>query len=359
MTPSTAAAPARTEPWMTLPLALSPRAERLTGADSAPMLYLAGEDRYLRLSAGAAGLVDALDGTLTAADILDALTAGDPALADRRRGAALAALQGLRACGALSVPPPETEPTARPRRRLPRHPRVRIPGGIDATVAAPAALAVRHPRTVKAFLLLVAAVSLALLVMSLVTFPGAVQVSWTVLVAVLLGEVVFHELAHAAACRAYGVRIREAGLMLWFWFLPLAYVDCTDVYRLRDRGPRVWVALVGPLVDLTFAGAAAAVTLTSSGVTQGTAAVLVASFILVLARNLTPLLPSDGTMVLEALTGELNLRGRAWTHLRAQRLPRTRRERLYAGYGVASLLYGVLMMAFLLVPLQLLTSLAG
>ena len=59
--------------------------------------------------------------------------------------------------------------------------------------------------------------------------------------------------------------------MLWAWFLPLAYVDCTDLYRLPERRPRVMVALAGPFVDLVAAGLAAAVALTTTGEASGTA----------------------------------------------------------------------------------------
>ena len=78
-------------------------------------------------------------------------------------------------------------------------------------------------------------------------------------------------LAHAAACRAHGVAATEAGIMLWGWFMPLAYVDCTHVYRLAQRRPRIIVALAGPYVDLVAAGGCAAVALASGGELAGSA----------------------------------------------------------------------------------------
>ena len=85
------------ESWLSLPLTLSPEAERLTGADYEPMLYVAAEQRYIRLSHGAARLLDALDGGTTAAQILSRVTGGgDPVVEVRRRQTVLHTIDGLR-----------------------------------------------------------------------------------------------------------------------------------------------------------------------------------------------------------------------------------------------------------------------
>ena len=348
------------EPWLALPLALSPEAERLTGADFAPMLYVAAEQRYIKLSPGAARLVDALDGGTTAAEILAGVSGdGDPGLAARRRDAVLRTLDSLRRAGAFTLARGTGATAAVPgwRRRLAQPPRVRFTSGIGALVARPAALVARHPRASRIVLAALALASLALCLAGGLRFARPSAVVWPVVAAAILFEVAVHELAHATVCRVYGIRAREAGVMLWGWFLPLAYVDCTDIYRLPGRRPRILVALAGPYVDLVAAGAFAAVALTGSGAAAGTAWVVFLSLVLMLARNLTPLLPTDGYHALEAATGELNLRRRAWRQLRAA--PRTRRERVYAAYAAITAAYTVAMVALVLIELRAVVRLLG
>lgn len=365
--------------WLTLPLALSPLAERLTGADRQPMVYLGGDDRYLRLSPGAASLLDALDGQTTAAQILQRIDAGgDPLRAERRRRSVLETIDALRTAGAFTLSRGGGAARGgRWRRWLIRTPRLCVRGGIDTAVAGPVAVAAGHRRIARAGLVALAVASTVLLIAGVSQFPNGIQIAWPLVAAVLLGEVVLHELAHAAACRAYGVRIREAGIMLWAWFLPLAYVDCTDIYRLPARRPRIMVALAGPWVDLVAAGACSAVALATRGEVSGTAFVILLSLVLVLVRNLTPLLPTDGYLALEAATGELNLRHRAWAALRASvrrqlvrrgrpgastgvdRPARTRRQTAYVTYGVVSVLYAAAMFAFFVVELHATVRLLG
>ena len=360
-------------PWAALPLALAADAERLCGADGEAMLYLPATRRYVRLGIGTARLLDALDGSMSTTELL-ARTRADSGRAAR----VLAALDALRRAGAFTLDPG-------PRRRsrsgawLTTSPRLPVTAGFDRLVAGPARLIGRAPRTSAATAALAAVAALALATVALVRYPDEGTPIWPLVVVVLLAETVAHELAHAAVCRALGVRIREAGLMLWGWFLPLAYVDCTDVYRLRARRARVLVALVGPLVDLLAAGCAAAVFLRGGGSDlRGTTFTILLSQLIVLARNLAPLPPADGYHALAAATGELNLRGHAVAELRAflasaARSPRRRalagtpagaapadRPRwLYAGYGTLVAVYVAALLAALPLELQALAEFIG
>ena len=136
------------ESWLRAPLALSPNVERLTGADFQPMLYLTAERRYIRLSRGAAKLLDALDGATTTAQILTEVKGGgDPELEARRRAAVLRTIDGLRRAGAFTldagrdiVPAP-----ARWRKWIAANPRLKITRRIDPIVTWPARLAVSPP----------------------------------------------------------------------------------------------------------------------------------------------------------------------------------------------------------------------
>ncbi len=371
------------ESWLTLPLTLSPEAERLTGADYEPMLYVAAEQRYIRLSHGAARLLDALDGGTTAAQILSRVTGGgDPVVEVRRRQTVLHTIDSLRRAGAFTLDRGRDTYAHPPRWRrwLARTPKVRITRGIDALVARPADLTVRHPRGTRLVLLGLAVASVALVAAGLSQFPSRFQVIWPVVVAVVLLEVAVHEVAHAAVCRVFGVGVREAGIMLWGWFLPLAYVDCTDIYRLPAKRPRIMVALAGPYVDLVAAGACSSVALEGRGELSGTAFAILLSLVLMLARNLTPLLPTDGYHALEAATGELNLRHRAWRQLRAwaddhrprrrshrrsetghggDLRPPPRRHQVYVAYAIVSAVYTVAMFAFVVVEIREIVRIFG
>ncbi len=339
--------------WLSLPLALGPWSERLTGANHQPMLYVATDDRYIRLSDGVARLLDALDGETTAAEIVERVP-------EPRRMSVLKVIDGLRTAGAFTLSRGHDPVAGRVRpRRLPRAPRLRLSRNIDAAVARPAAFAMRYPRVTRVTLAALGLAGLASLVLGVAHFPHTIQIMWPAVLAALLLEITVHELAHAAVCRVYGIRVKEAGVILWGWFLPLAYVDCTDLYRLPGRRPRVLVALAGPFIDVVGAGAAAAIALASSGETAGTAFMVLIALLLVLTRNLTPLLPTDGYFALEAATGELNLRRRAWSYLCARVTSpgawgrrQTGRERVYLGYAALAALYTVLLVVLVVAELR-------
>jgi putative peptide zinc metalloprotease protein len=352
-----------TEPdtsWLGRPLALSPDVERLTGANFQPMLYLESGQRYIRLSRGAAGLLDALDGITTAEQILARVkSCGDPLVEARRRQVVLQAIDGLRRAGAFTLDRGDEAKDQQPRWRrwAAGPPRLRVTRGIDGLIARPAGVAARHRRAVGLALVVLVLAGVAVCIAGACGFSPPSAVLWPAVFGVVLVEVAVHELAHAAACKVFGVRVREAGIMLWGWFLPLAYVDCTDTYRLPAKRPRVLVALAGPYVDLVAAAACAVVMLAAHGELAGTASIIFLSLLLMLARNLTPLLPTDGYHALEAVTGQLNLRRRAWSQLRAwstSRVPGVRRgaaespaasmtrwQTAYIAYGIASVLYTI------------------
>jgi len=76
--------------------------------------------------------------------------------------------------------------------------------------------------------------------------PGALLV----VLAILLGSGVFHELGHAAALRYGGGEVREMGAGLYLFF-PALYTDVTDSYRL-GRWARVRTDLGGVYFHLIF-----------------------------------------------------------------------------------------------------------
>jgi putative peptide zinc metalloprotease protein len=215
--------------------------------------------------------------------------------------------------------------------------------------------------------LLAALASLVAIVAALTNQPPTTTGVFWLAVPLLLGlEVLVHELAHATMCHALGVRVREAGIRLWCFLFPIAYVDRTDAYRVRSRACRAAIALAGPVVDLTAAGVAAAASLVLPGRAGATAFLILAVLIVLLVGNLNPLLPTDGYHAIEAASGELNFRSRAFTYVghrllliaMPSALAATSRGRraVYTGYAIlgglctVSLVAMVLMMARTMMP---------
>lgn len=172
-------------------------------------------------------------------------------------------------------------------------------------------------------------------------------------VGLFLVQVLVHESAHAVVAQVLRVPVRGFGVALLFFFMPLAYVDRTDAYRLRGRGGRVLLALAGPLADGWAMGATGIV----SGVAHGSIGTLAAALLIIqglsLATNANPLLPSDGYSAIEAATGLVDPRGRSLALVRhvvrrqplpsylAHQTPAARRA--YLAYGGVCLAYiGVL-----------------
>ncbi|WP_157849792.1 MULTISPECIES: hypothetical protein [Streptomyces] len=166
---------------------------------------------------------------------------------------------------------------------------------------------------------------------------------------VMLLFVLVHETAHALVAQVLKVPIRGLGVALLFYFMPVAYVDRTDAYRVRERGGRVVLALAGILSDGVFCGLTGIAALRSEGLVQHTAALVLGMQLLMLVVNLNPLMPSDGYTALEAATGRTNARGRAFALLRStvrrQPLP-PHLENLAARARLAYLAYGLFSIAY-------------
>jgi putative peptide zinc metalloprotease protein len=137
-----------------------------------------------------------------------------------------------------------------------------------------------------------------------------------------------HELAHAVACRAAGVPVRGAGVVLHGFLVPGPYVDTTDAYLVSDRWRRFWIPAAGPLMDLLVAGAGAAGALATHGVWAHRCAYasLIASIFVFL--DLNPFGPTDGSHMLEAWLDDELARLTALSRRRARMSPVSSKYRL-------------------------------
>lgn len=170
----------------------------------------------------------------------------------------------------------------------------------------------------------------------------------------------WHELGHAAACKAFGGTCNEIGVMLLAYVLPFPYCDASSASAFPETWKRVVVSLGGIIFE-TFAAAVAAVIWATAepGLTRTVAAnTVIAASVTTLAFNANPLLRYDGYYILSDLTGIPNLWHKAtqlWRYLiekGAFRVPgvrpppmRSLREAWIVGvFGVLSFIYRYVIM---------------
>lgn len=124
---------------------------------------------------------------------------------------------------------------------------------------------------------------------------------------------IVHELGHAMACKAFGGRSTEIGVILIAYVLPLPYCDASSAWRFPRVWPRVCVSLAGVLAETVIAAVCAIYwAVGGDPVLQSVAyQVMLVSGVSTLVFNLNPLLRYDGYYILSDLTGTPNLAQRS------------------------------------------------
>ncbi len=84
-----------------------------------------------------------------------------------------------------------------------------------------------------------------------VLVPG----SWLWFAGVWLLLKLAHEAGHLVCCRTYGGKVGEIGVA-WMLLAPVAYVDLTDVYRIRSKSARIMTSLAGVYIEVLIASLA-------------------------------------------------------------------------------------------------------
>ncbi|TWT29587.1 putative peptide zinc metalloprotease protein YydH [Posidoniimonas corsicana] len=123
-----------------------------------------------------------------------------------------------------------------------------------------------------------------------------------------VGVKVLHELGHALACKHYGGRVHEMGVLI-LAFTPAMYTDVSDLWRLPSRRKRMIVTAAGIGVELLLAALAAIVwRYTDAGLAHTVALnVMIVCTVGTLLINANPLLRYDGYYLLSDLTETSNL----------------------------------------------------
>ena len=176
---------------------------------------------------------------------------------------------------------------------------------------------------------------------------GSTLLTVVLLLILALAALAVHELGHGLAVKHAGRRVHEAGVRLYFG-LPAAFVDTTDIWMAPPRH-RLLTAFAGPWTGLVLGGlcaiGASLVATSPLGAFLFTAAFV---FLVDNLFNFNPLLELDGYyMLIDVLDRPLLraqslafVRGPLWSRLwRRERV--SSEERLFAGFGLGAILYGV------------------
>jgi putative peptide zinc metalloprotease protein len=158
-----------------------------------------------------------------------------------------------------------------------------------------------------------------------------------------------HELLHALMCKHVGGKVKEAGVGLLYYFIPVAYVKTAETFKLSS-GKRAAIAVVGPVYDITMA----LITLVITVLSEGTFFHYIAFHIMVFQFSLfifncNPLLPTDLFRTIESLSGQINVRGRSLKFLKGMVFKKTlplylrnisvKMKLFYFTYSILSVLY--------------------
>lgn len=303
---------------------LRPDVELLSGFDDEFLLHVVTDGRYVRLGRAAAALVPYFDGTRTVRDIATAIVHDREASPLEIEIALRRLVENLENAGLLEGAPRTSNSSFR--LWFSRTPTKKFPL-LNAESAArfirPITMLVEVARPsfktilVLCFLTIVIGAGLGMAAMSY----SAISISWAPLISLALWllATIAHESSHAVLCHASGYPVRSMGLALWYFFIPIAYADRTDTYRVRSRVTRVAISAAGPASDMFWCGLASLCLL--SGLVDASTSIgqvlsgCIFFFLVGLLGNLNPLVPSDGQQALESALGLINVRNRAIGYL--------------------------------------------
>jgi putative peptide zinc metalloprotease protein len=168
-----------------------------------------------------------------------------------------------------------------------------------------------------------------------------------------------HEFAHAYTAKYFGLRVPEMGVAFLIFF-PCLYCNTTDAWELADRKQRVSIGAAGIVAEAALAVIATYVWyFTPPSLINSLAFYQIAiSFISTVLFNGNPLLKFDGYFILIDVLGMPNLAGNALKHVKylfmnrvlgsmrfASPAQNPGEARIYAVYGISSLLYRITLYA--------------
>jgi hypothetical protein len=168
---------------------------------------------------------------------------------------------------------------------------------------------------------------------------------------VIIMVTILHELSHGYACKLYGGKVTEMGVLLQYFFV-LFYTNISDAYLFPEKKKRLAVTSVGLKSQIIIWAAAVLVwrVMAVETILGQVALIIIMLSVIGIFFNLNPLLKLDAYYYLVDLWGIPNLRARAFGYWK-QRLFRaissaqpvvqypSREIRIYTWYGLAAILY--------------------
>jgi putative peptide zinc metalloprotease protein len=184
--------------------------------------------------------------------------------------------------------------------------------------------------------------------------------NWILLGATWIVLKLIHEFSHALACRKFGGRVQNCGV-LFLLMIPLPFVDVTSAWRFANKYHRIFVSAAGMIAEIFLAAIATLVWLqVDAGLASQVAMnVMFAASVNTLVFNANPLMKFDGYHMLADYLEMPNLSKYGNQHvmgvcrkfflgLNASPLPWAGlRGTIVKSYGFASLIWKVLICASL------------
>jgi len=186
-------------------------------------------------------------------------------------------------------------------------------------------------------------------------------VDWVILLALVFGTGMWHELGHGFTCRRFGGEVHKIGIMI-FYLEPAFYCNVDDSYLFPNRAHRCFVAFGGAYFELMLCSLALLGWLSTPPewwIHEIFLIVVLLSGLSLVLFNLNPLVRLDGYYVLMDWLDVPDLRedsfdyigGLLKKHLLRLDVPdkpiSRRRRRIYLYYGLLSVLYTTTLMVFL------------
>ncbi len=184
---------------------------------------------------------------------------------------------------------------------------------------------------------------------------------WVLLVALMFGTGMWHELGHGFTCRRFGGEVHKIGIMI-FYLEPAFYCNVDDSYLFPNRAHRCYVAFGGAYFELMLCSVALLGWLSTPPewwIHGAFLIIVLFSGLSLVLFNLNPLVRLDGYYVLMDWLDVPDLREDSFAyigrlirkHLLKLAVPdrpvSRRRRRIYLWYGLLSVLYTSTLMVFL------------
>ncbi|HHK5563797.1 hypothetical protein [Bacillus thuringiensis] len=167
----------------------------------------------------------------------------------------------------------------------------------------------------------------------------------------ILITLMIHELAHGVSCYFFGGRVKEMGVML-FYFSVALYCDVSSTYLFKNQAEKVIVILSGLIIQLMLGSLAIILYAIFSLFSYNLDVLLFFSVINlgIIILNLIPLIKLDGYWLLSQLVDITNLRDKSFQFclstllpqyktLNASHLPKERN--IFKLYGITALIFTI------------------